>query len=47
MNNHVNKISPALQDIMETAHEFVKRESVNELQCIVCGKNTGCNECEY
>jgi hypothetical protein len=36
-----------LQDIMETTPEFVKREPVAELQCFVCGKKTGCNECEY
>ena len=39
--------NPVLQDIVETALEFVKREPVTELQCFVCGKKTGCNECEY
>ncbi len=32
---------------METDHEFVKSKPVAELQCFVCGKKTGCNECEY
>ena len=32
---------------METNPEFVKRGLVAELQCFVCGKKTGCNECEY
>lgn len=46
-NNQTDKTSPVLQDIMETAPEFVKRKPVAELQCFVCGKRTGCNECEY
>ena len=32
---------------METTPKFVKRESVAELQCFVCGKKTGCYECEF
>jgi hypothetical protein len=32
---------------MEADPEFVERKLVAELQCFVCGKKTGCNECEY
>ena len=47
MNNQLNKSSPVLQDIMKPTLEFVKQESVAELQFFICGKKTGCNECEY
>ena len=46
-NDQIDKGNPVLQDIMETALEFVKQEPVTELQCFICGKKTGCNECEY
>ena len=39
--------SSVLQDTIETTLELVKRKPVAELQCYVCGKKTGCNECEY
>ena len=42
-----NQISPMAQDIIETAVELVKQDPVIELKCFVCGKKTGCNECEY
>jgi len=37
-NNQIDKGDNVLQDI---------READPELQCFVCGKKTGCNECEY
>ena len=46
-NNQIDKGNPVLQDFMETALESVKREPVAELQCFVCEKKTGCNECEF
>jgi hypothetical protein len=46
-NGQIDKGNSVLQDIVETDHEFVKRERVAELQCFVCGKKTGCNECEH
>ena len=42
------KTSPMAQNIMETAFELIKRDSViTELKCFVCGMKKGCNECEY
>ena len=46
-NKHVGKGNSVLQDIIETTSKFVKMEPVAELQCFVCGKKTGCNECEF
>ena len=46
-NNSKDKDNPVLQDTMETAFEFTKRQLVAELQCFVCGKKTGCNNCKY
>ncbi len=46
-NNSIDKDNPVLRDTMETTRKVVKREPVAELQCFVCGKKTGCNECEY
>jgi|SRR5215467_4882308 hypothetical protein len=46
-NIQMDKGNSVLQDIMEVDHEFVKSKPVAELQCFVCGKKTGCNECEY
>ena len=45
-NNLVDKDRPVLQDTIETTL-LVKLKPVAELQCYVCGKKTGCNECEY
>jgi hypothetical protein len=45
--NQIDKGNPILQDTMEAALESVKRQPVAELQCFICGKKTGCNECEY
>jgi hypothetical protein len=45
-NNQIDKDNSELQGITETALEFVKREQVGALLCFVCGKKTGCNECE-
>ena len=42
------KTSAMAQNIMETAFELTKRDSViTELKCFICGMKTGCNECEY
>jgi len=46
-NNQIDKGNSVLQDNMETNPKFVERKPVAELQCFVCGKKTGCNECEY
>jgi hypothetical protein len=47
-DNQINKTpKPMSLDIVETAVEFVKRNPVIELKCFVCGKKTGCNECEF
>jgi hypothetical protein len=46
-NSQIDKSNPVFQDITDTALDFVKRQPVVELQCFVCGKKTGCNECEY
>jgi hypothetical protein len=46
-NSSMDKDNPILEDTMKTALKFVKRELVAELQCFICGKKTGCNECEY
>jgi hypothetical protein len=46
--NQVKTSSPMAQNIMETAFELTKRDSViTELKCFICGMKTGCNECEY
>jgi hypothetical protein len=42
--------SPMAQDIAETAVGLVMKQDpiiIIELKCLVCGKKTGCNECEY
>jgi ribosomal protein L44E len=36
-----------LQENVESNPKSVERKLVAELQCFVCGKKTGCNECEY
>jgi hypothetical protein len=46
-NNSIDIDKPELQDTMERVLEVIKLEPVAELQCFVCGKKTGCNECEY
>ncbi len=47
-DNQVKISSPMAQNIMETAFELTKRDSViTELKCFICGMKTGCNECEY
>ena len=46
-NNHIDKGDQVSQDTMEADRKFVKRQPVAELQCFVCGKKTGCNECKY
>jgi hypothetical protein len=48
IDSQVKTSSPMAQNIMETAFELTKRESViTELKCFICGMKTGCNECEY
>jgi hypothetical protein len=48
IDNEVKTSSPMAQNIMETAFELAKRDSViTELKCFICGMKTGCNECEY
>jgi len=48
IGNKVKTSSPMAQNIMETAFELTKRDSVIiELKCFICGMKTGCNECEY
>ena len=44
IGNQVKTSSPMAQ----TAFELTKRDSViTELKCFICGRKTGCNECEY
>lgn len=47
VNSQIDKGNQVLQGIMEMTPEFVELKPVAELQCFVCGKKTGCNECEY
>ncbi len=48
IGNEVQTSSPTAQNIMETAFELIKQDSViTELKCFICGMKTGCNECEY
>jgi hypothetical protein len=45
IDNQIKKTpSPMAQ---EAAVGLAKRDPVIELKCFVCGKKTGCNECEY
>jgi hypothetical protein len=40
--------SPMEQNTMRTAFELINRPSeVAELKCFICGKKTGCSECEF
>src|SRR5919198_1835261 len=51
IDNQIKKTpSPMAQDIAETAVGLVMKRDpiiIIELKCLVCGKKTGCNECEY
>ena len=48
IGNQVKTSSSMAQNIMETAFELTKQDSViAELKCYICGMRTGCNDCEY